>query len=604
MTLPSFPVADVEYTPPPRTLEEILAGSHTRLVSALILTGPGAGVELPVVDGGVTLTHDGPVRLSGSLTVASTPEWTEQDADAALDPRAGVEIALGWGVRDDEGAEHWWQVGIVRPSLHTLTVSETDMAVTVEFADRGAALAHAGAPHTMIIGAGTGILAGVRSALSQVAPWLPTDLPLEDDWITDTDIVLAERAGDDLWAGCRAVVRNVGRMLVVDATGTLVAPLRTAAQATDPIDVPMLGVAVEVDWEQAVHRVAAHWTEAKPEDADSEWQPETGEVVVEDEEAIAALPSIMPVTTRKYSGDESVLTSASLARAAATAELADLQDLIVSGSCETIPHPDVVPGAVIEVEGRRYRITQTSFNPAGGPVTVALGNAARTLGVRLAERLGYRTGLERDEIVTSLAPLMARPVGGDVPLLVASTDAIAGVEVGDVIRVVHDGAGRRVATGMISRKGISAKFSGETLGTIGGAALTVDGNVPLRVRSTNGSTATNYVDFADGDVTVPLPQLRARIGTSSPYQSFSGGDVTLPMPDLSAYATTTQVNNALASYTKKTASWELDAYPGFNITIPSAGSSWSQSWGNAIVQALIDIRTQIRSTRPVSYKSG
>lgn len=612
MTFPSFPglswpgltwpgvgasiPVDVEYSPPARSLAEVLAGSHTRLVSAAILTGPAAGAVLPVVAGNVTLIHDGPVRLSGSLTVAAEPEWTEQDADAALDPRAGVEIALAQGVRDDEGVEHWWQIGVVRPSRHAVNVSADAITVSVDVADRGAAVAHAAAPSTVLIASGSGILEGVQAALSTIAPWMPVDFPLEQDWTTDTDIVLAERAGDDLWAGCRAAVRNIGRLLTVDATGTAVAPTRTEVEAVEPIDVPMVAMTVEVDWEQAVHRVVARWTEARPEDADSEWQPQTGDVAVEDEEAIAALPENMPTTTRKYGGDESVLTSEPLARAAAAAELADLHDLIVSGSCETIPHPDVAPGAVIEVEGRRYRITQTSFDLAGGPVSVSLGNAARTLSVRLAERLGYRTGLERDEIVESLTPLMTRPIGGDTPLLVTPTDAVNGVEVGDVVRVVHDGAGRRVATGMISRKGISAKFSGETLGTVGGSPLTVDGSVQLRTRL--GSNGT-YQTFSGGDVTIPAPGVR--IGTSSSYtQIDSAGNYTLPAPDLSGYALTTDLN----SYTKKTASWELDAFPSFNITIPSAGSSWSQSWGNAIVQALVDIRAQIRDSRPVSYKSG
>lgn len=581
----------VVFTPPPRSLADVLAGSHERLTSALILTGPAAGETLPITGAPVTLVHDGPVRLRGSLTVAAVEPWTAQGVRAALDPRAGVEVALAAGVRDDEGGEHWWPIGIVRPSRHARRETADAISVEVEVSDRGAVVAHAGAPRTMIVGAGTGILAGVRAALAVSVPWLPVDLPLHDDWTAETDLVLAERAGDDLWAGCRAAVRGIGRMLTIDETGTVVAPRRVAAAESSPIEVPMVGVEVEVDWEQSVHRVVARWTEARPEDADSEWQPQTGSVAVEDAAAIAELPANSPAVTRPFGGDESVLTSEPLARAAASAELADLQDLVVSGSCSTVLHPDVTPGAVIDVDGRRYRITQTSFDLAGGPVSVSLGNAARTLGVRLAESLGYRAaGTERDEIVTSIAPLMTRPIGGDVPLLVAATDAVAGVSVGDVVRVVHDGAGRRVATGMIARKTIVEKFSGETLGTIGGSTLTVDGDVSLRVRATNGATSTDYVDFANGDATVPLPQLRARIGTTTSYQTFSGGDVTLPAPDLSPYA-------------KRVDQWRLTGY-GWNPTLSGAPTTWNQSWGTSVITALADLRTLINQARSVTWQSA
>ena len=58
---------------------------------------------------------------------------------------------------------------------------------------------------------------------------------------------------------------------------------------------------------------------------------------------------------------------------------------------------------------------------------------------------------------------------------------------------------------MISRKGISAKFSGQTLGRVGGKDLTVDGNVDLRVRAKSGSTYSSYTSFSGGDVTVDVP---------------------------------------------------------------------------------------------------
>ena len=448
---------DHEYVPPPRPLPELLAGSSQRRTRALILTGPAAGELLPVVAGSLTLVHDGPARLSGSVTVAAAARWTEQAAAAALAPRAGVEVRLSQGVVGDDGVEHWWDIGVVRPTRHAVNASASDISVECDVTDRGGVLAHLGAPRTVVIRAGSRVLAGIRNALALAAPWLPTDLDSDDDVRTDVDIVLAERAGDDLWAGCRGAARDIGRMLTVDAAGTVVAPERNPQSA--PIDVPITAASVEVDVEQVVHRIEATWTQERPENPPEGWEPATGTVIAEDTDAIAALPAHVSPTTRRYSGDESVLTSEQMARQAARADLADRQDLVVSGSCTTIPHPDVVPGAVIDVAGKRYRITQVGLDLAGGPLSVSLGNTARTLAVRLRENTAR--GPRRDYLakITSLAPWMTREdVTGSVAVETVPTDAVRGCGVGDVVRVTVDGAGQRTATAAIAAVTLGARY--------------------------------------------------------------------------------------------------------------------------------------------------
>lgn len=457
-TWPGYIADDrVVFTPPPRSLAEVLAGSHERLTRALILTGPAAGQALPITGGSLTLVHDGPVRLAGQVTIASAPQWTAQDADAALDPRSGVEVRLSQGVLGDDGIEHWWDIGVVRPVRHSVTASGDDVSIECDVIDRGGIVALLGAPRTVVIRAGSRVLAGIRSALGVAAPWLPTDLDTDEDVRTDVDIELAARAGEDLWAGCRAAAHGIGRMLTVDASGTVVAVDREAETA--PIRVPITALSVEVDVENFAHRVEATWTQARPDDPPEGWEPATGVVIVEDTDAIAALPAHCSPMTRRYSGDESVLTSEAMARRAARLDLAERADLIVSGSCTTIPHPDVVPGAVIEVSGRRYRITQVGLDLAGAPLSVSLGNTARTLAVRLRESTDR--GARRDYIakVASLVPFMTREdVTGSVAVETVPTDAVRGCAVGDVVRVTVDGAGARHATSAFAAVGLGARY--------------------------------------------------------------------------------------------------------------------------------------------------
>ena len=92
--LDAIPDGDrVVYTPPPRSLDELLAGSHHKLVSATVLSGPAAGELLPIVAAPLVLTHDATRvgNLSGTLSVAATDMWSEQGVTAALDPRAGAD---------------------------------------------------------------------------------------------------------------------------------------------------------------------------------------------------------------------------------------------------------------------------------------------------------------------------------------------------------------------------------------------------------------------------------------------------------------------------------------------------------------------------------
>lgn len=555
-------------TPEPRDLATLLAGTHRRLVRCRILNGDYAGTDLPVVDGRLSWVYDDPVRLSGGLTVAAVAPWDATTAGAALSPLIGPELLLSAGVIDDDDDEHWWDYGVVRVTQRTVRATADRIEVDIEVRDRGAIIAQAGASRSWIIPRGMGILAGVQSAILNVAPWAALSLPLADDMPASSDITLVEKAGEDVWEASRALVRAMGRLLTVDTTGTVTADMILLPQATDPISVPLTGWETSEDGARLVHQVAASWVEPRPDGAANDWVPDAGTEIVRDPDSMS-LPDHMSVITAPYRGDASVLGSAVMARAAATAQLADSLDLVVSGSCESVPHPDLTPGSVIERDGWRHRVTGLDISLSGGATRVALGARWRDgLAVTLREVLKPRTGSERDEIVTSVSPLMSRaitePGGGS--RLVEPTDATRGVAVGDPIRVRTDGAGRRVAVALGVPKTIVQKHAGETLGTVGGASLTVNGSATLRARVVSS-------------------------GSPGSYATFSGGDVSIPGPDTSNMA-------------EKDDLWRLYSYGISASAVGAAPTSWTQAWGNSVVSLINEIRTGLNTARSVYWYSG
>lgn len=167
-----------------------------------------------------------------------------------------------------------------------------------------------------------------------------------------------------------------------------------------------------------------------------------------------------------------------------------------------VPDPRDDVGVPVDVDGTVHIVSRLTISLDGGATAVDLGASRPDIAIMMASLTKPVGEYRTTEIVTGLSPLRSKaitdPSGTEVS--VTWTDALAGVEVGDPITVLHKGAGVRVGVAVLVKKNLADKHAGETVGRIGGADVTVGGNT----------------------------QLRARVGTSGSYATFSGGDVTIP----------------------------------------------------------------------------
>lgn len=552
--------------PPPRPLEEILAGSHPRRAWVDITAGPHAGKSLPITDGQIVEDLASPVRRVGSLTVAGLPEWEPVDATSALDVRSGTELTVWVGVTDDEGHEHTWQQGVFHPSRPSVARDGSGLSIAVDVSDRSHAVSLTRIRRRWAATAGTGIIEAVIEVLGEVAPWLPIDIPLSEDIPLGTDAVLCEY-GEDVWEASRVLLDGLGLDLHIDVTGTAVAPAKIDPLTAAPVTLPGLTAqTVSTDVEDVVNVIGCPWEEARPEAAGEDWVPKGGIEEAVDELSSTSIRSPLGVRARAYQGDTSVIHAPPHARLAAQSQLITEMDLQQAASGTMVPHPGVRVGVPVDVDGKVHRVTRLTIDLAGAPTGVDLGASVPDIARMLAAK-PRKPERETTEIVTSVAPLRSRPVTEPVgpETSVEWTDALKGVEVGDPIKVRHTGAGRRVGIAIGVHKTITEKHAGERLGTVGGRPFDADGDA----------------------------QLRVRIGSSSSYSSFSGGDVTLPTPP--AGASTTHYHNF--------------SYPSISSAgshIADAQSNSTESLQNTRVRLnqLIDWANSVRSAFQATDSTG
>lgn len=512
-------------TPPPRDVDAVLAGSGPRRCWVEVLSGPAQGETLPVTGGSITEDLAADVRRTGSLTVAGLPEWVPEDATDALDVRAGTEVQIWIGVTDDEGVEHAWSQGVFRPSRPAVSRGNDGLQITVEVSDRAHAVGLSRIRRRWAATAGTGIIESCVTVLAEVAPWLPIDISLEGDIPLGTDAILAEY-GEDVWKMARTLLDGLGLDLHIDEHGVAVAPEKIDPLTATPHVLPgLLAVSVSTDVEDVVNVIGCPWEEARPEDAPEGWVPDGGIEEAVDETSSTSIHTPLGTRARLYEGDTSVIHAPPHARLAAQSQLINEMDLQRAASGSMIPDPRVKVGVPVEVEGHVHRVTRLTIDLAGGETGVDFGASVPQIFRLLASR---PVAVEREttEIVTAVNPLRSRPVTepGGPETVVEWTDAVKGVEVGDPIRVRHKGVGRRVAVAILVHKSVQDRYAGESLGTVGGAGVTVGGDTQLRARiGSNGS----YRTFSGGDVTLPEPPQGV---TASQFNSH-----THPIPDLNIY---------------------------------------------------------------------
>ena len=495
-------MAAIVVRPLPRSLDEILLGHSHRLTKVEFVAGPATGSLLQIEKINLNVDKEADVRRYGDATVPALSQWVPNGPEHPLDPRSGSQVQAWEGVTDDTGAELWWSQGIFFIARAGFSEGAGE-SVQLDLVDRAHPIKRAKSGRRWAAKGDDRILASVVAALRQVAPWVPIDIDLEGDIPFGSDAVIAEW-DDDVWSKCRDLARSMSRDLHVNRDGIVVAPPLVDPLNAEPV--PMLGLtarSIDLDADDVVNVVGCPWEEARPDDAPEGWTPKGGVAEWVDTVSSTSISSPMGMRRAKCGGDTSVVHTPEHAALAAQADGITRLGLQQAATGSKVPDPRDDVGIPVEANGVVHIVSKLSFSlGSGAPTSVDLG-ASRPDLVRMMAATTKPVGEYRmTEIVTSVTPLRSRaitdPSGSE--LAVTWTDALAGVEQGDPITVLHKGAGLRIGVAVLVKKNLADKHAGETVGRIGGADVTVGGNT----------------------------QLRARVGTSGSYATFSGGDVTIP----------------------------------------------------------------------------
>lgn len=411
--------------------------SYTTRVTCL--SGPAIGLTLPVTAGTITVEQASDVRRTGSLTVAGIPLWTPDEIEDALDPRAGTELLV-----EQYGPSGWAPQGVFSIDKPTVRREVGGVEVDLDISDRSNRVKLAGMDRRWVIAAGTTVSDGIRSILTQIAPWIPADFP-DTIEVIESDILL--EFGDDPWAACLDIAHSIGLDLYVNQVGTVVTESSTAALSAPAVTVNWLGVTRDIDTSQVINHVRAEWTPARPDPMPKGFDDKGGYEDAVDETSSTSVLSWIGRRARIVKGDSSLLTSAAAARQAAQIELLRSLDITYSGSGTVAPDVTLDVGSVVMLDADRFRITRLEIDLAGGATSVVLGVPPADMTALLVRATKLPTDKRTREVVTGINPLrtalVTDPTGSQVA--VTPTAAVSGVGIGDVVEVLHTGRGERIA---------------------------------------------------------------------------------------------------------------------------------------------------------------
>ena len=297
---------------PPRTVEELIRGSHRRTDHALILTGEHAGERLPIISGDLTLDEAADIRATGTLQLPPE-EWLVE----LLHPlHSRTELAIILGIHGDDGTEHTWQRAIVHATEQPIEVSaDGGLALSVRVADRSDWVRKTGMREPYAGSGSTSIMAHALRLVAQRAPWLPIGDVRDPGYRSGTDLHVGG-LGEDPWTLAVQLAWSVGERLYIDAQGRLAsrsvlaadtAQARWVAGEDDCLVDSMSTSRSDAD---VCNVLGVPWEEAKPDDAADDWVPRSGVSWWEDTTSPLGTQGPLGERVRAYSGDASVIHSA------------------------------------------------------------------------------------------------------------------------------------------------------------------------------------------------------------------------------------------------------------------------------------------------------
>lgn len=297
---------------PPRTIDELVAGSHRREDHVTILTGPRAGERLPLVGGDLLLDEAADVHATGRLDLP--PEAWLADY---LDPLATrTELAVVLAIRGDDGTRHDFQRAIVHATSMPIDVSaDGGLALSVEVADRSDWVSKRGMREPYAGSGSETIMTHVLRLVALHAPWLPIGAVHDPGYRSGGDLLVGD-LGEDPWRHAVQLAWSVGLRLYVDALGRLATrPVLTTSTAAarwvaGEADCLVSDMGTSRSDADVCNTLGVRWEEAKPEDAGEDWVPRAGVEWWVDTTSPLSIHSELGERVRAYAGDHSVIHNA------------------------------------------------------------------------------------------------------------------------------------------------------------------------------------------------------------------------------------------------------------------------------------------------------
>lgn len=366
---------------PPRTLDQLITGSHRRADHVIIRDGARAGERLPLIGGTLTLDETDGIRATGSLQLPPIG-WLIDYLDP-LTTRVELDVVLA--IIGDDGTTHAWRKAVVHATAMPIEVSATGgLQVQVQVADRADWISKTGMREHYAGSGATSIMSHAIRLVTMRAPWLPIGDITDPGYSAGVDLLVGG-VGEDPWSEAVRLAWSVGQWLYIDADGRLASssvlmPDRTDARWVSGEDGCLISsMNTERSDADVCNVLGVEWEEPKPEDADEDWTPQGGIEWWEDRDGPLGTSGPLGERIRKFSGDTSVIGTPAHARDVAMSHGLSQQGVLLPLDFAVRCDPRLDIGSVVHVDrpelgvAERCRISQLTFQLGGSLMGGSMG---------------------------------------------------------------------------------------------------------------------------------------------------------------------------------------------------------------------------------------
>lgn len=354
---------------PPRTLDQLITGSHRRADHVIIRDGTRAGERLPLIGGTLTLDETDGIRATGSLQLPPLG-WLIDYLDP-LTTRVELDVVLA--IVGDDGTDHAWRKAVVHATAMPIEVSATGgLQVQVQVADRADWISKAGMREHYAGSGATSIMTHAIRLATMRAPWLPIGDITDPGYTAGVDLLVGG-VGEDPWTEAVRLAWSVGQRLYIDADGALASqsvlmPDRTDARwVSGEAGCLISSMSTERSDAEVCNALGVEWEEPRPDDADEGWTPRGGVEWWVDVDGPLGTQGPLGERARRFGGDTSVIGTPAHARDVAMSHGLSQQGVLLPLDFAVRCDPRLDIGSVVHVErpeigvAERCRISQLTY---------------------------------------------------------------------------------------------------------------------------------------------------------------------------------------------------------------------------------------------------